>query len=234
LTNPLAMQPPTASSFTGGIRMSPASPILKAWIAVAGLSLAALGHAGQGLAPPNAEAVWPSWQARISLQSAAPSDLRLVAQLAAQQRAAEVFGTAGHSRGVQGGALFGDYYFARPMFGSFRASGGFLVGAAGGAPAASGLSGVPTSRLGLVVSSGGVGAPPVAESNDTVPYLGLGYSGSWWRDRISLSADLGWVSERPAAASGVSRALFGNQGMNQALRDMRLSPLFQLGVNYSF
>ena len=55
---------------------------------------------GQGLTAPNIDTVWPSWQARISLQSAAPTDLRLLATTGAQQRAAETLGTASASRGL--------------------------------------------------------------------------------------------------------------------------------------
>jgi hypothetical protein len=32
----------------------------------------------------------------------------------------------------------------------------------------------------------------------------------------------------------VSRAVFGNQAMDNALRELRLSPLLQLGVRYAF
>ena len=36
------------------------------------------------------------------------------------------------------------------------------------------------------------------------------------------------------ATGGVGRAVFGNQGMEGALRDLRLSPVLQLGVSYTF
>jgi hypothetical protein len=51
---------------------------------------------------------------------------------------------------------------------------------------------------------------------------------------LSITADLGWVAERPGAAGQVGRALFGNQGMDSALRDLRVSPVLQLGMRYTF
>ncbi len=202
-----------------------------AW--VAGFSIAC--HAGQGLATPAAETWWPQWQARLSLQGASLAPL---SPLGGVQAAA----APSAQRGIQGVSLLGDYYFARPAMGHFRASGGLMVGALGGAPVAFGstapaLAGHQAgSRLGLsVLSTASPGfATAAGDTAETVPYLGVGYSGMVWRDSISLTADLGMVSERPAAASGVGRALFGNQGMNQALREMRLSPVLQLGMRYSF
>ena len=203
----------------------------------AGLSWAC--QAGQGLAAPQADTWWPQWQARLSLQ---------------------VWPLAGHSltghsnaalglttrRGVQSGALLGDYYFARQLAGHFRASGGLMVGTLGGAPVsfvaapatapATAAGAAAPARLGLSLFSASAPAPGMqaSDSADAVPYLGLGYSGSLWRDSISLTADLGLVSERPTAAGSVGRAVFGNQGMNQALRDMRLLPVLQLGMRYAF
>lgn len=209
------------------------SRVVSALIAT-GLSWAC--QAGQGLAAPQADTWWPQWQARLSLQalpmtshSSSSAPLGLTAQ-----------------RGVQGGALLGDYYFARQLAGRFRASGGLMVGTLGGAPVggfSSPTSSINTAaspavpaRLSLSLFNAPAPAPGMqaSDSADTVPYLGLGYAGSLWRDRVALTADLGLVSERPAAASSMGRALFGNQGMNQALRDMRLSPVLQLGMRYTF
>ncbi len=195
----------------------------------AGFALA--GQAGQGLAAPQADAWWPQWQARISLQAAVPLAPTLLSS------SSTALAGAASQRGIQGGALLGDYYFARPLAGYLRASGGLMVGALGGAPMslAPAPGGAALPRLGLSLL--GTAAPTgllSGESADPVPYVGLGYSSSLWRDSISLSADVGMVSERPSAAGQVGRALFGNQGMNQALRDMRLSPVLQLGMRYTF
>ncbi len=184
--------------------------------------LAPAAHAAEGLVAPAAETLWPRWQARIAVQAASVSPLN-----------AALFDAQAVQRGVQGGALFGDYYFARPSFGSFRASGGFVSGALGGLPLAQ------TSAAGSVVglSLGGAALPVHSvgsEANTALPYLGLGFSGTPWRNGLAISADLGLVAERPSAAAGVGRAVFGSQAMDMALRELRLSPLLQLGVRYSF
>ncbi len=204
-------------------------------------------HAGQGLAAPQAEAWWPQWQARLSLQAASVvSTHRSSSVGAAGGLAAPGSAQLAAQGGIKSAALLGDYYFARPLStyfsGHVRASGGLMVGALGAAPIsfdapqARNAGGSAAPRLGLALM--GSSAPPWGmlgvESAEPVPYLGLGYSGSLWRDSISLTADLGLVSERPTAAGNVGRALFGNQGMNQALRDMRLSPVLQLGMRYAF
>jgi hypothetical protein len=185
-----------------------------------GATLAA--HAAEGLVAPAADTLWPQWQARITVQAVTLSALpgtRLLDLAAAQ-------------RGVQGAAVLGDYYFATPAFGSFRASGGLMVGAQGGTPLASALAG---ARLGLAVNSGGgLSYRAANEAPGTVPYLGVGFTGAPWRSGLQITADLGMVAEHPGAAAGVGRALFGSQTLDGALREMRLSPVLQLGVRYAF
>lgn len=200
---------------------------------------------GQGLSAPHADHWWPQWQARLSLQAAAATGSTPL-QRGPLAGVAGLAGLAGLAGGIQGGALLGDYYFAPPLVGTLsghlRASGGLMVGPLGAAPisfampAAAAMGTTPASRLGVSLlgpaqQPAGAGYSEIA---DPVPYVGVGYSGSLWRDSVSLTADLGLVSERPGAAGNVGRALFGNQGMNQALRDMRLSPVLQLGMRYSF
>jgi len=199
------------------------------WIRLCGAGLAALivapgAHAADGLVAPAAETLWPRWQARIAVQAASVSPLSVSAGLLAGSAV---------QHGVQGAALFGDYYFARPSFGGFRASGGLLSGSIGGLPL------VQTSTAGsqLGVSLSTLPHPAHAAGADSaaaLPYLGLGFSGTPWRNGPALSADLGLVAERPSAALGVGRAVFGNQAMDSALRELRLSPVLQLGVRYIF
>lgn len=189
--------------------------------------------AAEGLQLPAAEAVWPHLQARITLQtvSALPLPASLSAGLIAGPR-----GESGATlRVLQSASVIGDYYFATPSFGNFRASGGVLMGTSNGAP----LSGsFGTSRLGLAVNNGfgstATGSKPGLESNGPATYLGLGFSGAAWRSHLAFSADVGLLAERPAGALSAGRALLGNQGAENALRELRLSPLFQLGVRYSF
>lgn len=172
--------------------------------------------AGDGLMAPAVETLWPQWHARIAVQTAAVSPL-------SYSQWADSSGTA---RSLQGGAVLGDYYFATPSFGSFRASGGLMVGSTGGAPLWAAAAG---PRLGLAVQSAGVALPGAHESAGTMPYLGLGFSGALWRNSLAVTADVGLV-----AGGSLGKALFGNQGMDRAWRDLRLAPVVQLGVRYTF
>lgn len=179
-------------------------------------------HAAQGLSLPRAETLWPQWQARITLLTAAGSPLAL----------APLSESGAAPGGLRGGALVGDYVFATPAFGQFRASGGLLSGHLGGLP----LAGAPAGqRLGVAVQRSVAPAwAPGAETPAALPYIGLGFSGAAGLAGLSLSADLGLVAERPEAVAGLGRALFGNQGMERSLRELRLAPVMQLGVRYSF
>lgn len=110
-------------------------------------------------------------------------------------------------RGVQSGSLVGDYYFAQPSYGRFRASGGLRIN---------------------LPSTGTDGWAPA-------PYLGLGYSSPATWAGFSFSADLGLAAESTLAASGgLGRASFGVQGADSSRRELRLSPVLQVGVRYAF
>lgn len=184
------------------------------------LSLPWAVQAADGLAAPRAESLWPQWQARVALQTTVTprSNPWALVERSDQPRTA------------QGAALLGDYYFAQPLLGHFRASGGLMFGALGGAPNAVANG----SRSGLWFQSLGGATTTAADPLGTVPYLGLGFTSSAWRKAWYLTADVGWVAEQPSALGGVSRALQGSLGWDQALRDMRLAPLVQLGVRLAF
>jgi hypothetical protein len=184
--------------------------------------LAAAPCAAQGLNLPTAETLWPQWQARITLLTTGGSALAL----------APLSESGAAPSGLRGGALVGDYVFASPTFGQFHASGGLLSGHLGGLPLASALAG---QRLGVAVQRSVAPAwGPGAETPATLPYIGFGFSGAAGLAGLSLTADLGLVAERPEAAAGLGRALFGNQGMERSLRELRLAPVMQLGVRYTF
>lgn len=178
--------------------------------------------AADGLVAPAATELWPQWQARIALQTATVSPVSLSRVMDGGGSAAQTW---------QGGALLGDYYFATPSFGSFRASGGLMFGATGGAPLLSAAAG---SRVELALQGSGAGLGGAAEGAGTVPYLGLGFTSAAWRDSLSLTADLGWVAGQPSAAGSVGRAIFGNQGRENAWRELRVSPVLQVGLRYRF
>ncbi|MBL8348047.1 MAG: hypothetical protein JNN03_21620 [Rubrivivax sp.] len=180
-------------------------------------------QANQGLVASAGEWLWPQFQARITVQTAAIGPVMLT-------RLFEP-GAPG-MRGVQGGSLLGDYVFATPGFGNFRATSGVMLGGPGGAPV---LTASPLTRVGVTVLDGGsTGGNSTADTPLTLPYLGLGYSSaSLWRS-LSVSADVGLVAGRPAGLSGLGRAMLGSQAMDAAVRDLRLAPVLQLGVRYSF
>jgi len=176
--------------------------------------------AQSGLAIPAADRLWPDLQARIVVQtapmwSAAPSALSRP-------------GEGGPLRGVRGGALLGDYVFARQSLGSFRATGGLVLGAWSGAPMI-----LPTggTRLGLdLLGSTALGGG----DSGALPYIGLGYNSPAIWGALSLTADLGLIAGHAPGAAGIGRVLLGDQAMDAALRELRLAPLVKLGVRYEF
>ncbi len=205
-----------------GTSKGTAMNVFKRFLGLGLLGAAAAAGAAQGLSLPAAETLWPQWQARITLLTGGGATLAL----------APLSDSGVAPTGLRGGAVVGDYVFASPTFGRFRASGGFLSGHLGGLPLASALAG---QRLGVDVQRSV--APlwsPGSEMPATHPYIGLGFSGAAGLAGLSLTADLGLVAERPEAAAGLGRALFGNQGMERSLRELRLSPVMQLGVRYTF
>lgn len=201
------------------------APWVAAWFvaAVTGSLASSAALANQGLVANAGEWLWPQLQARITVQTAAIAPVMLT-------RLFEPGAAA--TRGVQGGSLLGDYIFATPGFGNFRATSGVMLGGPGGAPV---LNATPLSRVGVTVLDGGaIASSAAADSPSTLPYLGLGYSSaSLWRS-LSVSADVGLVAGRPAGLSGLGRAMLGSQAMDAAVRDLRLAPVLQLGVRYSF
>jgi hypothetical protein len=96
---------------------------------------------------------------------------------------------------------------------------------------------LPASMGGLRATSGLVSGPRLAAmagNAEPMPYLGLGFTGLSLKHGWGLVADFGLALENPGSAAGMGRALLGNQGFDQALRDLRLSPMLQVGVSYAF
>jgi hypothetical protein len=197
-------------------------------IAVPLLSTAAL--AADGLAPPNGADIWPQWQARLTVSTTRLAPVSLSAWTDPA--------TATHPS-LQSGSLLGDYYLDAPglrlprSLGGLRATGGLMTGARGLAPTTTPSMLRSGQRTGLATSTSVV---PLAgdTATDTVPYLGVGYTGLALKGGWGFTADLGLVAENPAGAAHVGRALFGNQGLDNSLRELRLSPVLQVGVSYSF
>lgn len=180
---------------------------------------AAAAHAADGLVVPAADELWPQWRARVAVQTTALSPLAL----------ANLLDGGTGARALQGASVLGDYVFASPSFGNFRATGGLLFGSAGGAPLLSAPAG---PRLGLSVQ-GGANTAPGQDNAGTLPYVGLGFSSAALLPSLSFTADIGWVAGQSSSLAGGGRPIFGNQS-GAGLRDLRVSPVVQLGLRYAF
>jgi hypothetical protein len=189
--------------------------------------------AADGLQLPAAEALWPQWQARITVQAVNASLIN--SPWSSGLAASRWVDSTSTARSLQGASVLGDYYFATPSFGGFRASGGLLMGA----PVSANLGnawastqwGMSANGVAGVAHGGNSGH---AEMPNAATYLGLGFNGGVLRNSLAFSADFGLVAERPGGAISAGRALLGNQGAENALRELRLSPLFQVGLRYTF
>lgn len=196
----------------------------------------ALAASAEGLRPP-AGGFW----------SAAPDKWHLSAQWIETPRALSSFSLDGAAgvRPLGGGAFTGDYFFqadaddaAAPRSG-FRASSGLLFRPAGmsttelalSSRAAAGFGG--TSRM---LASALPGWPNDAQgaSISALPYVGLGYSALWPKTGWGFWADVGMVVQSPGGALGLGRVIGGSLGVDDLMRELRLAPMLQLGVNYAF
>ena len=63
---------------------------------------------------------------------------------------------------------------------------------------------------------------------------GIGYSNLSAKSGWHFSADLGVVSQSPGNVVRFGRVFSGAQSLDDVVRDMRLAPVVQLGVSYSF
>ena len=140
--------------------------------------------------------------------------------------------------------LLGDVYFGSTpapratSVGGFRATSGLLIGArstglgirlgADQRPAGDGPA--PVRRFGRAAHLSG--RPTV--DNTTLPYIGIGYSNLSAKSGWIFSADLGVVSQSPGNVVRFGRVFGGSQSLDDVVRDMRLAPVVQLGVSYSF
>ncbi len=142
-------------------------------------------------------------------------------------------------------SVLGDYYFSvspTPQLFSlsgFRASSGLLIRQPGVSLSDLALSsrsaaafGVPSHLMLDSVPS------PLTETGggqySTLPYVGLGYSGIHAKSGWGFWADVGLVVRNPGNVLGFGRVVSGAQSADDLVRELRLTPLVQLGVNYSF
>jgi hypothetical protein len=137
--------------------------------------------------------------------------------------------------------LFGDYYLTGPGFGDGQLSGGLRLTSGLTLGATADTSALPPPRLlpghdGRLRhgSSFSTGLPDRDGQRVALPYIGLGYTTLSAREGWGLSADIGLGGLRPG-----DRVRLGLGGANAAqveniLNNLRLSPVLQLGVSYSF
>jgi hypothetical protein len=139
----------------------------------------------------------------------------------------------------QAGVLLGDYYFSRARLGEgqvssgFRATSGVMLGQrslALGTPALSGGQGLAVTQL-RQPRSALPGIDSVSEPWSAVPYVGIGWSGLSVRGGWGVSADLG-LAGRSGSNGGLR--VSGNQSLDDLLRELRISPMVQVGVSYAF
>ena len=175
--------------------------------------VATFAHAGsgEGLKTPLDHSAWEGLKGRLSFGTTAAFQ-------------AELGNPASEPLRIHSLSLMGDYYLSRPWLGSvggLRATSGLMLGSRGA------LWSSPASIDRR--SSLGVMADGSTDHNGTVPYLGVGYTGLSSKGGWGLSADLGLMALNPRSATKL-----GNQSLDDTMRDLRFTPLLQLGVQYSF
>lgn len=155
---------------------------------------------------------WTQFQGRLSLGTASPS-LRVEAP---------GFDTA--SLKLSSLSLMADYYLTPALQGTaggLRATSGVLFG-----PRSSPWSGPGTGGLFSVDRRTLPAAVDGSADIGTAPYLGIGYTGLSIKGGWGFSADVGILAGRAGRNFG--------QSLDDQVRELRLAPVLQLGVSYSF
>lgn len=199
--------------------------MLVGWVALVALPAQALDDRASGL--NSADQSWSRWQGRVSFGTAAPAwRPALITPDFAFQKLGSL-------------SLMGDYYLSRPItgpgsVGGLRATGGVILGPrstlwASQPGASSGGAFSIGNRLFGQTTTQPYNADAVVD-NATVPYMGLGYTGLSARNGWSFSADLGLVAQYPGNVARLGRG----QSLDDVVRELRLAPVLQVGVSYSF
>jgi len=187
---------------------------------------------GEGLSADAERVPWARFQSRIAYAPGAPG---WRADLAPSERTGLQVGSVG---------LLGDVYFGSTpspraaSVGGFRATSGLLIGARSAwlgtvTPPSSGLLATDRRLFGASANPFTYPAETTVD-NATVPYIGIGYSNLSPKSGWHFSADLGVVSQSPGNMVRFGRVFGGSQSLDDVVRDMRLAPVVQLGVSYSF
>jgi hypothetical protein len=219
------------------------APLTLAALFVVVTFTSALAAEGEGLTTA------PRWQGRILLGTGSSSNV-----LGNTAPTADKWTNANTANGgltVRSLSVLGDYYFgnrlahratlgAAPgasgdaLSGGFRATSGLLLGQRSGTYPLLNLAS-PTRNFSVDLRSAWVPStePAPVEAN-AVPYLGVGYTGASAKGRWGFSADVGVMALNPSSAVKLGRVVGGGQSLDDVLREMRVSPMLQLGVSYSF
>ena len=190
----------------------------------------AMAAQGDGLTASADKLPWARWQGRISLGSSLP-----VWQ-------ANLGGAESTGLKIDSVSLIGDYYFSRSLVGhgnrgGFRTTGGLIYGprsqVTSWMPLGARQPGLLALDRHVVNPADGAGGEASADFT-TLPYLGVGYTtlsakGSW-----RFNADLGMLALSPGNGVKLGKAQGANPGLDEVLREMRIAPMLQLGVSYSF
>lgn len=191
--------------------------------AVTALGTAGTAWAVEGNGLLTNDSAWPRWQARLSILTTPPL-LRHDSWRA--------------DYGVNGAAFLGDYYFTRSMprlgnTGGFRATSGVLLGARSAHLLSAGQGG---RTLNVQRRNDDLRTALLDDSQETVvaPYVGVGFTALYGKSRWGFSADFGLVGRQSGSAVKLGVSVSGQQNLDDAVRELRLSPLMQLGVSYSF
>jgi hypothetical protein len=135
--------------------------------------------------------------------------------------------------------LIGSYYLSPSLsqlsFSGLRATSGLMLGQRS---PLWGINGSPSASFGT--GRRALGSPfdgpvdPANGSNNT-PYVGIGYTGFGGKgNNWGFSADLGLISLSPGSIVRLGRVFGGSQNLDDMVRDLRLAPVLQLGISYSF
>lgn len=212
------------------------------WAALAGLACL-IGAGSASGAPPrafdgpglSADAVnWSPWQGRVNYGSALPLWRSGLGGFESGGFAVKRIPSLTRLD------LLGDYFFAPSLasssgIGGFRATSGIIIGTR--SQLSISQSSLPDGLFGtsnrLLRSSALPYSADAGVEPATSPYVGVGYTGPAEPGGWSFSADLGLIG---SGANNAASRLFGSgqRNLDDSSRDMRLTPLLQIGVLYSF
>ncbi|MBC7699161.1 hypothetical protein [Aquabacterium sp.] len=194
-------------------------------------SATALDH-GKGLSL-NGQQFWPHWEGRIGVVVDRAYDPLKDSFVLAQP-------VPSSGLSLRSAHVLSDYYFS----GGFRATVGLVRGSVTQSSWSNSNDDTIGSGLNLSlqrIDNLNLGDPRGQSfdgENRTLPYVGAGYAASlggtgresMWR----FNADLGIISVNSNNIGRISRALQGEAGLDEIVRDLRLRPVIKVSVRYAF